>query len=40
MMISAFTKICEGSDPGAAIYWLARLLDGGRPKYMAKKTIY
>ena len=36
-MISAFIKSVRGSDPDAAVYWLARLLDGGEdPKYLQK----
>ena len=39
-MISAFIKSVRGSDPDAAIYWLARLLDGGEdPKYMARRLF-
>lgn len=37
-MISAFIKSVRGSDPDSAIYWLARLLDGGEdPKYIARR---
>ncbi len=39
-MISAFIKSVRGSDPDAAVYWLARLLDGGEdPKYMARRLF-
>jgi len=40
-MISAFIKSVRGSDPDAAVYWLARLLDGGEdPKYMARRLFF
>ena len=33
-IISAFIKSMRGSDPDAALYWLARMIDGGEdPKY-------
>jgi len=39
-MISAFIKSVRGSDPDAAVYWLARLLDGGEdPKYIARRLF-
>ena len=28
-IISAFIKSIRGSDPNAAVYWLARMLEGG-----------
>jgi putative ATPase len=38
--ISAFIKSVRGSDPDAAVYWLARMLDGGEdPKYIARRMI-
>ena len=38
--ISALHKSVRGSDPDAALYWLARMLDGGaEPKYMARRLI-
>lgn len=39
-MISALIKSVRGSDPDSAIYWLARLLDGGEdPKYIARRIF-
>ncbi len=39
-IISAFIKSVRGSDPDAAIYWLARMLDGGEdPKFIARRMI-
>lgn len=36
----SFIKSVRGSDPDAAVYWLARLLDGGEdPKYMARRLF-
>ncbi len=38
--ISALHKSVRGSDPDAALYWLARMLDGGAdPRYLARRTI-
>jgi putative ATPase len=38
--ISAFIKSMRGSDPDAAVYWLARMLDGGEdPKFIARRMI-
>ncbi|HEX7640511.1 MAG TPA: replication-associated recombination protein A [Burkholderiaceae bacterium] len=38
--ISALHKSVRGSDPDAALYWLARMLDGGAdPRYMARRMI-
>ena len=38
--ISALHKSVRGSDPDAALYWLARMLDGGAdPRYMARRVI-
>lgn len=39
-IISAFIKSMRGSDPDATIYWLARLLDGGRSSLYCKKDLY
>ena len=37
-IISAFIKSIRGSDPQAAIYWLARMLEGGEdPKFIARR---
>ena len=36
--ISALHKAVRGSDPDAALYWLARMLDGGcDPRYLARR---
>ena len=38
--ISAFIKSVRGSDPDAAVYWLARMLEGGEdPKFIARRLI-
>ena len=37
-IISAFIKSVRGSDPNAAVYYLARMLDGGEdPKFIARR---
>ena len=39
-IISAFIKSIRGSDPDAAVYWLARMLEGGEdPKFIARRMI-
>ncbi len=39
-IISAFIKSIRGSDPDAAIYWLARMIKGGEdPKFIARRLI-
>ncbi|MBI2258331.1 MAG: replication-associated recombination protein A [Flavobacteriia bacterium] len=39
-LISAFIKSIRGSDPNAAIYWLARMLEGGEdPKFIARRML-
>ncbi len=39
-LISALHKSVRGSDPDAALYWLARMLDGGEdPLYIARRVI-
>lgn len=39
-IISAFIKSLRGSDPQAAVYWLARMLDGGEdPKFIARRML-
>jgi len=39
-LISAFIKSLRGSDPDAAIYWMARMLEGGEdPKFIARRMI-
>ena len=36
--ISAFIKSCRGSDPDAAMYWLAKMLAGGEdPRFIARR---
>lgn len=38
--ISAFIKSVRGSDPDAAIYWLARMLEGGEdPRFIARRLV-
>lgn len=38
--ISAFIKSIRGSDPDAALYWMARMLEGGEdPKFIARRMI-
>jgi len=38
--ISAFIKSMRGCDPDAAVYWMARMLDGGEdPKFIARRMI-
>lgn len=37
---SAFIKSMRGSDPDAALYWLARMLDGGEdPNFIARRIV-
>ncbi|MEE9133185.1 MAG: replication-associated recombination protein A [Gemmatimonadota bacterium] len=39
-LISALHKAVRGSDPDAALYWLARMLDGGEdPLYIARRLV-
>ena len=39
-IISAFIKSVRGSDPQAAIYWLARMIEGGEdPKFIARRLV-
>jgi putative ATPase len=38
--ISAYHKSLRGSDPQGALYWLARMIDGGEdPMYIARRTV-
>ena len=38
--ISAFIKSCRGSDPDAAMYWLAKMLEGGEdPRFIARRLV-
>ena len=37
---SAFIKSIRGSDPNAAVYWLARMIEGGEePKFIARRIV-
>ncbi len=39
-IISAFIKSVRGSDPNAAVYWLARMIDGGEDvKFIARRMV-
>jgi putative ATPase len=39
-IISAFIKSLRGSDPNAALYWLARMVEGGEdPKFIARRMV-
>lgn len=39
-VISAFIKSIRGSDPNAAVYWLARMIAGGEdPKFIARRLV-
>ena len=39
-IISAFIKSIRGSDPDAALYWLARMIEGGQdPQFIARRLI-
>lgn len=39
-IISAFIKSVRGSDPDAAIYWLARMIEGGEdPEFIARRLV-
>lgn len=39
-IISAFIKSIRGSDPDAALYWLARMIEGGEdPKFIARRLV-
>ena len=39
-LVSALHKAVRGSDPDAALYWLARMLDGGEdPLYLARRLV-
>ncbi len=39
-IISAFIKSMRGSDPNAAVYWLARMIEGGEdPKFIARRMV-
>ncbi|WP_221030686.1 replication-associated recombination protein A [Actomonas aquatica] len=38
--ISAFIKSCRGGDPDAAMYWLAKMLEGGEdPRFIARRLV-
>jgi putative ATPase len=39
-LMSAYHKSLRGSDPQAALYWLARMIEGGEdPLYVARRTV-
>ena len=39
-LISALHKSVRGSDPDAALYWFARMIDGGEdPRYLARRIV-
>jgi putative ATPase len=39
-IISAFIKSIRGSDPNAAVYWMARMIEGGEePKFIARRML-
>lgn len=39
-IVSAFIKSIRGSDPNAAVYWLARMVEGGEdPKFIARRLL-
>jgi len=39
-IISAFIKSMRGSDPNGAVYWLARMIEGGEdPKFIARRMV-
>src|SRR5690606_30047214 len=39
-IISAFIKSIRGSDPNAAVYWLARMIEGGEDiKFIARRMV-
>jgi putative ATPase len=39
-LISAYHKALRGSDPQGALYWLARMIEGGEdPMYVARRTV-
>ena len=39
-IISAFIKSIRGSDPNAAVYWLARMLEGGEDiEFIARRLV-
>lgn len=39
-IISAFIKSIRGSDPDAALYWMARMIEGGEdPKFIARRMV-
>lgn len=39
-IVSAFIKSIRGSDPNGAVYWLARMVEGGEdPKFIARRLV-
>ena len=40
-IISAFIKSIRGSDPDAALYWMARMIEGGEdPQFIARRVVF
>lgn len=40
VIISAFIKSIRGSDPDAALYWMARMIEGGEdPQFIARRVV-
>lgn len=39
-IVSAFIKSIRGSDPDAALYWMARMIEGGEdPQFIARRLV-
>ena len=39
-IVSAFIKSIRGSDPNGAVYWLARMIEGGEdPLFIARRLV-
>jgi len=39
-IVSAFIKSMRGSDPNGAVYWLARMIEGGEDlKFIARRMV-
>lgn len=39
-IVSAFIKSIRGSDPDGALYWLARMVEGGEdPAFIARRLV-
>jgi putative ATPase len=40
-IVSAFIKSIRGSDPNGAVYWLARMIEGGEDvKFIAEECLF